>query len=175
MTDDATPGAGLELLYAEILREFGAALARLAGGYERDEDRRGDLLQEIHMAIWRSLALFDGRCSLRTWVYRVAHNTATSIALRRRSRSRLVSLDEAELTLPPSAGPDLDRSIALQRVLELIHSLRSVDRQVMLLYLEGCDAGAIADIVGLSSGNVATKIHRIKWLLTKRFHTGVRG
>ena len=127
------------------------------------------------MAIWRSLALFDGRCSQRTWVYRVAHNTATSVALRRRPRSSLVSLDEAELALPAAAGPDLDRTIALQRVLELIHSLRNVDRQVMLLYLEGCDAAAIADIVGLSSGYVATKIHRIKQLLTKQFQAGARG
>jgi RNA polymerase sigma-70 factor (ECF subfamily) len=41
------------------------------------EDRR-DLLQEIHLALWRSFATFDDRCSLRTWVYRVAHNVATS-------------------------------------------------------------------------------------------------
>jgi RNA polymerase sigma-70 factor (ECF subfamily) len=60
-------------------------------------------------------------------------------------------------------------------VLELIHSLRSIDRQVMLLYLEGCDAGSIADIVGLSSGNVATKVYRIKRLLTRQFQAGVRG
>ena len=45
----------------------------------------------------------------------------------------------------------------------------------MLLYLEGCDAAAIADVVGLSSGNVATKIHRIKQILTQQFQNGARG
>jgi N-acetylneuraminic acid mutarotase len=35
-----------------------------------------DLLQEIHFQLWRSFAHFDHRCSLRTWVYRVAHNVA---------------------------------------------------------------------------------------------------
>src|SRR5215831_11730601 len=68
--------------YAEAVRQFGPALERLACGYERDRDKRRDLLQEIHIALWRSLARFDGRCSLRTWVYRVAHNTATSKVLR---------------------------------------------------------------------------------------------
>ena len=52
--------------YAEVARRFGAALERLAGGYERDPDARRDLLQEIHVALWRSLARYDGRCSVRT-------------------------------------------------------------------------------------------------------------
>jgi RNA polymerase sigma-70 factor (ECF subfamily) len=47
--------------------------------------------------LWRSFACFDARCSPRTWVYRVAHNTATSQVLRkRRSRATLVSLEEIE-------------------------------------------------------------------------------
>jgi RNA polymerase sigma-70 factor (ECF subfamily) len=64
-------------LYAEVAAEFGGALERLARAYEADSDRCRDLLQEIHVALWRSLARFDGRCSMRTWVYRVAHNVAT--------------------------------------------------------------------------------------------------
>lgn len=163
-----------ERLYDDVLREFGPALLRLARGYERDEDRRADLVQDIHLAIWRSLALFDGRCSLRTWIYRVAHNTATSVSLRRARRASFVSLDEAELVVPAASGADLDRHLALQRVIALVQSLRHVDRQVMLLYLEGYDAGAIADIVGLSSRNVATKIHRIKQILTRQFQSGER-
>ena len=65
-------------LYSDVAEEFGGALERLARAYEGDSDRRRDLLQEIHVALWRSLARFDGRCSMRTWVYRVAHNVATS-------------------------------------------------------------------------------------------------
>ena len=67
--------------------QYGSALERLARGYEGDPDRRRDLLQEIHIVLWRSFDRFDGRCSLRTWVYRVAHNAATSLVLRRRVRS----------------------------------------------------------------------------------------
>ena len=42
----------------------------------------------------------------------------------------------------------------------------------MLLYLEQLDAASIAEITGLSSANVATKMHRIKQLLIERFHEG---
>ena len=41
----------------------------------------------------------------------------------------------------------------------------------MLLYLDGLDAKETADITGLSPGAVATKIHRIKALLARRFNT----
>ena len=47
-------------------------LDRLARAYESDPEKRRDLRQEIHFALWRSFATFDNRCSLRTWVYRVA-------------------------------------------------------------------------------------------------------
>jgi RNA polymerase sigma-70 factor (ECF subfamily) len=75
-----------ERLYGHAAETLGAALGRLARAYERDADQRRDLLQEIHVALWRSLSRFDGRCSLRTWVYRVAHNTAISKTVRRRPR-----------------------------------------------------------------------------------------
>jgi RNA polymerase sigma-70 factor (ECF subfamily) len=61
-------GSRQDGLYAEAAASYGTALERLARAYERDADRRLDLLQEVHMALWRSFASFDGRCSLRTWV-----------------------------------------------------------------------------------------------------------
>ncbi len=77
-----------EDLYHQAADSFGAALERLARAYEADPDKRRDLMQEIHLALWRSFDGFAGRCSLRTWVYRVAHNTAASHVIRQR-RSRV--------------------------------------------------------------------------------------
>jgi RNA polymerase sigma-70 factor (ECF subfamily) len=160
-------------LYAEAAAEYGAALERLARGYERDPDERRDLLQEIHVALWRSFGRFDGRCSVRTWVYRVAHNTATSHAIRPQVRPRTFGAGGADLeSIPDPADGEavLDRQWTLDRLYELIRALRPPDRQVMLLYLEEQDAAMIADVTGLSAGNVATKIHRIKQLLVQRFY-----
>ena len=85
-----------EQRYAAAAEEFGAALVRLARAYEADPDLRLDLVQEIHLALWRSFERFDGRCSVRTWTYRVAHNVATSHVLKRKRLriDRLASLDE---------------------------------------------------------------------------------
>src|SRR5437879_5168100 len=82
-------------LYEQVATGYDDALKRLARAYEADPDKRRDLLQEIHVALWRSLARFDGKCSLRTWVYRVAHNVAPSQVIRRRANApTLVGLDE---------------------------------------------------------------------------------
>jgi RNA polymerase sigma-70 factor (ECF subfamily) len=166
--------ANQDELYEEAASTHGAALERLARAYETDPDRSRDLLQDIHVAVWQSLARFEGRCSLRTWVYRVAHNVATSQTIRRRaSAPMLVGLDELdEMPAASDADRELDAHRALERLQALVHRLKPLDRQVMVLYLEGVDAVSIAEVTGLSAGNVATKIHRIKAVLARRFHDG---
>ena len=162
-------------LYERAAAKHRGAVARLACAYEADPDKRADLLQEIHIALWRSFARFNGRCSLRTWVYRVAHNTAASHVLRsRRIRARgLVSLDALEAE-PASVPVDADRQVALVRLRELIQRLKPLDRQVITLYLEGEDAATISEVTGLSPGNVAVKVHRIKAILGRQFERGGR-
>jgi RNA polymerase sigma-70 factor, ECF subfamily len=162
-------------LYEEAAAEFGSAFERLARSYEFDPDKQRDLLQDIHFAVWRSLAAFAGACSLRTWVYRVAHNVGAShIVSQRRYRTHtLVGLDEIEATMvDASAKTRIDRQEALGRLYELVHRLRPADRQIVLLYLDGADAAMIAEIMGISAGNAATRIHRIKRILATQYQTG---
>jgi RNA polymerase sigma-70 factor (ECF subfamily) len=162
-------------LYQKAAGEFGAGLDRLAHVYEADPDRRRDLVQEIHLALWRSLENFEGRCSLRTWVYRVAHNVAASYVIRqsRRNSPAFLTLEEAAAqTDHQSVEVSTDRQRTLTRLLALIQRHEPMDRQLMLAYMEGMDAESMAEITGLSSANVWTKIHRIKSVLARRFSTG---
>ncbi|HEX3950397.1 MAG TPA: sigma-70 family RNA polymerase sigma factor [Steroidobacteraceae bacterium] len=158
--------------YLEAAALYGASLERMARGYEADPSRRQDLLQEVHVAIWRSLLTFDGRCSLRTWVYRVAHFTATKhmMANRRVRLHEMHTLDEMpDIEDDRNAQPAAAQADSLQQLLALIEGLKPLDRQVILMYLEDFSAEAIGDVVGLSPGNIATKIHRIKKLLASMF------
>ncbi len=61
---------------------------------------------------------------------------------------------------------------ALERLMQVVRALQPPDRQIVLLYLEDLDAAAIGEITGLSAGAVATKIHRLKALLARRFAKG---
>jgi len=162
-------------LYQEAVKTCGPVLERFARAYEADADLRRDLLQEIHVGLWRSFGAFEGRCSLRTWVYRVAHNVGTSHVLRQRRRrgQELAGLEELENLPDENSGERAaDRRYALDRLLNMIQRLKPLDRQVILSYLEGLDAASIGEITGLSAGNVATKIHRIKNMLARQFQQG---
>jgi RNA polymerase sigma-70 factor, ECF subfamily len=161
---DMSAEPGQEEYWRQTAREYGAALERLAWTYEADPDRRRDLLQEIHLALWRSFENFDARCSLRTWVYRVAHNAAISRVIRRR--------DIAAQPSPLNIEKTADRQKALARLLVLVRQLELVDRQLILGYLEDLDAETMSQITGLSVANVWTRIHRIKNVLTRQFHSG---
>jgi RNA polymerase sigma-70 factor, ECF subfamily len=162
-------------LYRKAVNEHGAALERLARSYEAGPEDRRDLLQEIHIALWRSFAGYDERCSLRTWAYRVAHNIAVTHIYRSRRTKKLdllsiEDLEESENSaVSQSAAMAVESQLLLSQLYEFIQLLNPADRQIITLYLEGLDAAAIGEITGISPGYAATKVHRIKQILAKPF------
>lgn len=166
-------GGRRDALYAAARDAHGAAIARLARAVERDGDRARDLEQDIHLALWRSLAGFAGECALSTWTFRVAHNVAASHASKGARGAKLVAIEEAaEIAGDDDIEHAAGEAQAIARLHRLIRALRPVDRSVILLWLEGFDAAAIGAVTGLSSGNVAVKIHRTKAALAERFQQG---
>ncbi len=171
MLKDDQP-ASQDKLYEQAVAAYRTALERLVRAYEANPDKQGDLLQDVHLALWQSFQNYEERCSLRTWVYRVAHNTAASHVLReqRVSLRQWVGLGAVD-SAPPDAAPGVpERKLDLDRLMELIHQLNPFARQLMLLYLEGMDAKSIAEVTGLSTGNVRVQMHRIRTILTRQFH-----
>jgi RNA polymerase sigma-70 factor (ECF subfamily) len=163
-------------LYEQAAETYGSSLDRLARAYELDPEARRDLLQDIHLNLWRSLASFDQRCSLRTWVYRVAHNVATGHVIRQsRVRNRLVSIENIEAVASNDQGElAASQAEALERLSMLIQRLKPLDRQIIISYLEQMDASSISEITGLSTANIAMKIHRIKNILKRWSDEGGR-
>jgi RNA polymerase sigma-70 factor (ECF subfamily) len=174
MQSTAVQNASQNSLYEQVAETFGSAIDRLTRAYELDAESRRDLLQDIHLQLWRSFAYFDQRCSLRTWVYRVAHNVATKHVMRqRRIRDRLVNIENFDF-LPGADQAELAASEteALGRLSMLIQRLKPLDRQIIVSYLEGMDASSIGEITGLSAANISMKVHRIKNILKRWFGEG---
>jgi RNA polymerase sigma-70 factor (ECF subfamily) len=160
------PTSALDAKFAELVDEFSSPIARLARGYEADESRRLDLQQEIWTAIWRALPSFEGRASYRTWLYRVAHNVATTEALRgRRDRLKRAAPLESAASCP-EPGRDVERAAegreARRRLEARVRALRPLDRQLVLLFLEGFERGEIAEITGISPDNVSVRLSRLR-------------
>jgi RNA polymerase sigma-70 factor (ECF subfamily) len=172
MTGHSSADLSQDKRYKDAVGAFGGDIARFAIGYERDLAKRQELLQEIHVALWQSLAGFKDQCSLRTWVYRVAHNVGVTHVQRSLRMLKCIDLESQEFDFIVDEQADIEiteRRLDLERLLALIHRLSPLDREIMLLYLEDLDAAAIGEIAGISARNVATKVHRIKALLATQF------
>lgn len=166
------PDRSIEPMFERALADFGPAISRIARANEANAARRADLQQEIYFELWRSLAVFDGRCSLGTWVYRVSLNMAARHVHRHRrvALRELQNLEEiAELPAPHDTYGTIDDEQRLALMHELIDRLKPLDRQVLLLYLDDLDAAQIGEITGLSANHVGVKVHRIKRLLAQMY------
>lgn len=148
--------------YETLLKRYLGPLQRLAYGYARDPAAREDLVQEIALALWTALPSFRGDASERTWLYRVAHNTAIRFTTRRMRRERHERTDDGVAELASSANPERSaiESEQRDRLLLAIQALSLPDRQIVMLHLEGLSAAEIEAVTGISAGNVATRLTR---------------
>jgi RNA polymerase sigma-70 factor (ECF subfamily) len=153
-------------MFLRLMGEYQGALARLAGAYMDDPADRDDLVQEIATAIWQAIPRFRGDSSERTWVYRIAHNTAISAAARVRRRSRTqVPLDEAVDSVwrrPTGIDERLVQEQQRALLLARIRALPEADRQVIVMHLEGLSHGEIGEVTGATVGAIATRLSRIR-------------
>jgi RNA polymerase sigma-70 factor (ECF subfamily) len=135
-------------------------LFKIGCAYGRNHADREDLAQEMILQLWRSFARFDGRCRFSTWMYRICLNVAISHSRRERTRARHVCSAGDHLL---EGVEELDRpSDATQQLTEFIQSLDPLNRALLLLYLDGNSYRDIAEVLGISETNVATKLSRLK-------------
>jgi len=157
-------------LYRQAESEFAPAIARLAQAMERNPEKARDLEQDIHCELWRSFERFEGKSSLSTWVYRVAHNVAADYVGRAARRPAPVPIEDIEhLPSNDSAEDAAAEGHAIERIQLLVRTLPLIDAQVILLWLEGQSGKDIAEISGLSVNAVNVRIHRIKNMLADAF------
>ena len=155
--------------FEALWREHRGIVLKVAGVYARSAEERLDLAQEIGAQLWRSFASFDERrAKFSTWLYRIALNVAISHLRRTGGEAgRFEPLDEGHLATiagEPAAEPD-ERIDALHA---FIGELDALNRALILLYLEDRSYAEIAEVLGISATNVATKINRIKQKLRGR-------
>jgi len=152
----------LEERYDRILREHGSALRRVAASYEREPARREDLFQEICLAIWRALPHFRGEASVRTFVFRIAHNRG--LTHRSRRSPAFGDLDAAAQVADPRPDPERE-ALAGQRRDRLraaVLALALPARQVLTLALEGLSQKEIGEVLGVSENVVAVRLSRAR-------------
>lgn len=156
--------------FADLLERHRGIVFKVAGTYAWQADDRDDLVQEIAAQLWRAYPGFDGERPFSTWMYRIALNVAISHTRSRGHRERHhVPLDEQLHDIADEHGSDPATEMQVRALRRFIAALAPLDRALMLLYLDECSYREIADVLGLSETNVATKIGRLK----QRIRTGI--
>ena len=131
-------------------------------------DKR-DLFQDIISNLWIAYPNFQNKSKVSTWVYRVSLNTAITWFRDYSKQSKRIQYTN----LIPHLSNEEDNTIdeLYDQLYSAINSLGKIDKAIMLLLLDECSYEEIAEIIGISKTNVATKIGRIKMKLRSYLST----
>jgi RNA polymerase sigma-70 factor (ECF subfamily) len=155
--------------FETLLEDHKKILYKICHSYCRDRESRDDLAQEILVQLWRSFAKFDGRCAFSTWMYRIALNVAISFYRRESTRTRHVVSGEGHVLEMAQATGSEPAEVSL--LYEFIEALDPLHKALMLLYLDERSYREIADVLGITETNVATKIGRLKGKMREEYGT----
>jgi RNA polymerase sigma-70 factor (ECF subfamily) len=168
--------AGDEVAFATLVRRHHAALVRLASAYVPNRAVAEEVVQEAWLGVVRGIEKFEGRSTLRTWLYRIVVNRARTAGVREHRET------PTDLTGPADPGerfqpdghwvdpptPWTDRiedrvtAAALHdRIRTCLGKLPDVQRQVVMLRdIDGLTPGETCSALGISEANQRVLLHR---------------
>jgi RNA polymerase sigma-70 factor, ECF subfamily len=165
--------AGDEDAFAALVREYHRPLLRVASSVVGSPSVAAEVVQDTWLAVVRGVEAFEGRSTLKTWLFHILLNRARTAAVRER-RSDVVDADVlagrfddgGAWSVPPEPWSDrVDERVVAEllapRVHALIDGLPANQRQVVLLRdVEGLSAPEVSTLLGISDGNQRVLLHR---------------
>lgn len=149
----------MEEEFVKIISDYNNIIYKICFSYSRENIETDDLYQEVVCNIWRGFPKFRGQAQISTWVYRITINTCIT-------QTRKFSRHNKHLRLNPNISnlfaTTIEISDEIKEMYSYINRLDDRDKTIILLYLDDKSHKEIAEIIGISSGNVAIRIMRIK-------------
>lgn len=149
--------------FDEIYQQYWQKIFRLCLGYVSDFSLAQDMAQETFIIVWEQLPKFRKESSIGTWTYRIASNHC----LRQIEKGKRMPKSKLPFNLQEETTQTPDPKIQL--LYRYISELPETDRILISLELEGVKQKEIAEILGVSHGNVRIKTLRIKKKLMLKF------
>lgn len=155
-------------LFETVTTEHKGIFFKVAKTYCANDEDQKDLLQEMMVQVWNALPRYNSSYKLNTWLYRVVLNVAISQYRRSASKHRIE--DGVDLNTLSMVDDEPYRGDELELLDQFIGELNDIDKALIILYLEEKSQQEIAEIVGITTTNVSTKIARIKEKLKLKFN-----
>jgi RNA polymerase sigma-70 factor, ECF subfamily len=180
--------AGDEAAFAELMRAYGAGMLRVALMYVSSRAVADEVVQDAWLGVLKGIDRFEGRSSLKTWLFRIVANTAKTRGVRE-SRSAPFSAfadEEGDATVsperffgagerfpghwavPPSSWAQVPEGRLLERetmdvIRREIDRLPPAQRAVLTLRdVEGFDAEEVCNALDLTETNQRVLLHRAR-------------
>ncbi|MFC3879707.1 RNA polymerase sigma factor [Algoriphagus namhaensis] len=154
--------------FISLLETNKGILYKVARSYAREEEEIKDLIQEISIQAWKSFPKYKSEFKFSTWLYRIALNVAIS-NLRKESKRKEIHQDFDEKIVFKIPLEESASQQSLKILYQVIGTLNSIDRALILLYFEEKSYREISEIIGISETNVATKLNRLKKIIKEEF------
>lgn len=158
-------------LFESLHSDYHSMVHQMCMGFMKGNvDMANDLTQEAFINTWGALDKFKGASTYKTWIYRITVNTCLNY-LRASKTKNQVSIDE-EMELPDTSNLESAASEPHHELYQAIGELVEVDRLIIMMVLDELEYNEIAEVVGISEGNLRVRIHRIKKNLKKILENG---
>ncbi len=154
--------------FLKLIESNKKIIFKICNSYCHNSIEREDLAQEIIYNLWKSGKSFNADYKFSTWMYRVALNVAISFH-RKENKRHTTTLNEHMLNIEDNVATSAVSEENINLLQKFINALKELDRALMILYLEEKTYSEIADILGISETNVATRISRCKEKLKQNF------
>ena len=169
--------AGDERAYERLVTVFSPWMKRVARKYVQSAGLAEDIVQETWLAVLRELDMFQGRSSLRTWIFQILVNQAKSAG---RREQRLIAMDPLGQRVEGPGGPAgwlstgfatsvpqpddlIIADEAARTILAAVVRLPPRDAQIIALRgIEGLSAPEAAERLGISTGNQRVLLQRAR-------------
>ena len=145
----------IETEFLNLLGEYNRIIYKVTSFYADENSTLDDLYQDVVLNLWKAFPNFRKESQLSTWIYRIALNTCVSF-FRKNSRQ------PACIEIMPDIKAYVEENEAVAELYACINRLGKLERALILLYLEDRPYKEIAEIMGITTTNVSTKINRIK-------------
>lgn len=153
--------------FVKLVQENEKIIYKVCSLYVTDEYPIADLYQDVVYNLWRSFENFRYEAAVSTWMYKVALNTCISRLRKTSKRPQHVSLSSLSEYLTETN--EVNENI--REMYRLVRRLNSLEKAIVLLYLEERSYQEIAEITGLTPTNIGVRLVRIKEKLRKMSET----
>ena len=156
-----------EVAFKKIFEANSKKIYNLCYGYIGDDDAANDLLQETFLKVWQNLDKFRNQAMISTWIYRIAVNTCLTYLRSEKRQAKDELTPELEETRSEEFS-EKNEQVAL--LYKCISKLEESERIIITMVLDEVPYNEIAEISGISEGNLRVKVHRIKQRLTELYN-----